>query len=348
MPGFLVFILSLSLLVIASLSYLILGAAADSRSQDSHRRRQIAIDAFATVLFAESDDVTKAFHVKERFERDTLIEVVSSLPIHMGDDGRKRLRSIIETPRTDRTFSRQVSARRWSRRVDAARLSGLIGSPADRAALLRDDHFAVRGVALAALSPQQVGEHADDVAAALLDPEPSVRAIAAGVLPSGGGACTMPLSAILAATSIDRRAALLAAAHITDRTLLGVLHLHARCDHPENRVLAANALAHQSPAEAESILLEMLRDPDSAVRVAAIAGLSRIGGVASLVPLRGLLDDPSWTVRTAAEKALTVIGPAGSMLLRQQNRKRAELPPSGSSGRAGIPAPVHRQLQVKP
>ena len=79
-------------------------------------------------------------------------------------------------------------------------------------ALLTDSHFAVRSVALAALSPEQVGEHADEVAAALLDPEPSVRAIAAGVLPTGGVACTKPLLAILEATSPDRRAALLAAA----------------------------------------------------------------------------------------------------------------------------------------
>lgn len=348
MSGFIVFLLASSLLLFAALSYLVLGAAADSRSHDAVRRRQNAIDAFATVLFAASDDVVEDFPVKERLERDTLIEVVSSLPVHMGDDGRQRLRAIIETPRTARSYSRRISARRWSRRVDAARLCGLIGSPADRTALLTDSHFAVRSVALAALSQEQVGEHADEVAAALLDPAPSVRAIAAGMLPVGGVACTTPLRTILDATSLDRRAALLAAAHITDRRLLGVLHLHARCDHAENRILAANALARQSPVEAESVLLEMLRDPDSAVRVAASAGLSRIGGVSSLVPLRELLDDPSWTVRSAAERALTVIGPAGSMLLRQQNRKRAELPPSGSSDRAGIPVPVHRQLQVKP
>ncbi len=346
MSGFIVFLFALSLLVVAALSYLLLGVAADSRSQDSARRRQNAVDAFATVLFADSDDVIESFPVRERLERDTLIEVVSSLPVHMGDDGRQRLRAILETPRTARTFSRRVSARRWSRRVDAARLCGLIGSRADRTALLADSHFAVRSVALAALSPEQVGEHAHEVAAALLDPEPSVRAIAAGVLPTGGAACSGPLNAILDSRSPDRRAALLAAAHLTDRILLGVLHLHAHCDHAENRVLAANALVHQSPLEAELILLEMSRDPDSAVRVAAIAGLSRIGGVASLVPLRELLGDPSWSVRSAAERALAVIGPAGSMLLRQQNRKRAELLPIGSSDRAEIPGPVHRQLEV--
>ncbi len=347
MSGFIVFVFALSLLAVAALAYLVLGAAADSRSHDSVRRRQNAIDAFAAVLFAESDDVVKAFPVKDRLERDTLIEVVSSLPVHMGDDGRHRLRSIVETPKTARTYSRRVSARRWSRRVDAARLCGLIGSRADRIALLADPHFAVRCVALAALSPEQVGEHADEVAAALLDPEPSVRGIAAGVLPAGGASCARPLNVILDSTSLDRRAALLAAAHLTDRTLLGSLHLHAHSDHAENRILVANALAHQSPLEAEPILLEMSRDPDSRVRVAALAGLSRIGGVASLVPLRELLDDPSWTVRSAAERALTVIGPAGSMLLRQQNRKRAELPPTGSSDRAAIPAPAHRQLQAK-
>lgn len=348
MSGFIVFLSALSLLGVTAVTYLVLGAAADSRSNDSARRRQSAIDAFATVLFAESDDVVRAFPVKERLERDTLIEVVSSLPVHMGEDGRERLRSIVETPRTARAFSRGVSARRWSRRADAARLCGLIGSPEQRTALLDDSHFAVRSVALAALSPAQVAEHADEVAAALVDSDPSVRAIAAGVLPTGGVACTMPLNAILDVTSHDRRAALLAAAHLTDRMLIGVLRLHARSDHAENRILAANALAQQSPAEAEPILLEMLGDAVPAVSVAAISGLSRIGGVASFVPLRALLEDPSWTVRNAAERALTVIGPAGSMLLRQQNRRRAELPPSGASDRAGVPGPAHRQVQISP
>ncbi len=346
MSGAIVFGSALALLLMATASYLILGVAADSRAADSAKRRQHAIDAFATVLFAEDDDVVAAFPIRERVERETLIEVVSTLPVHLGEEGRSRLRAIIDTPRSQRTYRRLAASRRWSTRIEAARLCGLTGSSEQTVRLLTDSHFAVRSMALQALSPRQVVEHAEVVANALLDPHPSVRTIAAAVLPSGGVAAVMPLNGILDHTSLDRHAALLAAGRISDRMLLGILRLHSRSDHPGNRVLAARALTNQSPSHAEPILLEMLVDTDPDVRSAAALGLGRIGTHLSMVPLRNLLSDPVWRVRMAAERALGSIGPAGSMLLRQQLRRRAELPVVGASDN-GVPLPVPRERRVR-
>lgn len=341
MSSGMVFAGACALVVATGLSYLILGAASDSRSEDAGRRRQHALDAFAAVLFAEDVSALSSFQVRSSTERDTLLEVVSSLPVHLGPDGRDRLATVVCTPRTMRTFNRLTRARRWSARVDAARLCGLMGSSEQRRQLLSDRHWAVRVVAVAALSSEQVAEHADDVAGLLLDPDPAVRMAAAETLPSGGADVTLPLTAILSQTGQDREAALVAACRITDRLLLGSLARHARSDHTENRVLAAAAIARQSPIEAEPILFGLLDDREPRVRATAADGLGRIGSNRVFTPLRALLYDESWLVRRAAEQGLLAAGSAGGLLVRQYRRRRAELPVSHGT-RPAVPLPVGR------
>jgi hypothetical protein len=345
MSGFAVFAVAFSLLGAAAFSYLILGAAFDARFEDATRRRQRAVDAFASVLFAEDTSALDSVRVRRSVERDTLVEVVSGLPVHFGSDGRERLAKVLRTPRTIRTFNRLAKSSRWSRRVDAARLSGLMGSSEDRSRLLSDRHWAVRVVAVASLSPEQVGEHADEVATLLLDPDSAVRIAAADALPSGGIHVTMPLSTVLGQTGRDRRAALVAAGRITDRLLLGSLSRHARSDHTQNRVLAAEAIARQSPLEAEPILLGLLDDAEPIVRATAAEGLGRIGSNQVFTPLRALLSDESWLVRRAAERALVAAGSAGGMLVRQHRWRRSELPVSNKPQLA-VPLPVGRAERV--
>ncbi len=346
MAGSLVFFSALGLLVLTASSFLILGAAADSRIADAQKRRQRAVDAFASVLFSEDSAHVTAFPVKRSVERDTLVEVVSTLPAQLNSDARERLRGVLETPRTTRTFGWLARSWRWKKRVDAARLCGLMGSVEQRQALLTDDHWTVRVVAVAALSGAQVAEHADVVAAMLLDPEPAVRVAAADMLPLGGVEATLPLNAILEQTSVDRESALLAAGRLTDRLLIGVLIRHARCDHAENRVLAASALSRQSPIEVEDVLLELLSDPEPDVRATAADGLGRIGSHRVLRPLRSLLTDESWVVRQAAERSLEAYGPAGGMLVRQNETQRAELPASSPDAPV-VPPPLSRSERVR-
>ncbi|MFW2383054.1 MAG: HEAT repeat domain-containing protein [Acidimicrobiales bacterium] len=346
MAAVVVFAGACALVVATALSYLILGAASDSRSADEGRRRQHAMDAFAAVLFAEDTSALASFQVRNSTARDALLEVVSSLPVHLGQDGRDRLAAVLCTPRTMRTFNRLVTARRWSARVDAARLCGLMGSSDQRCRLLSDRHWAVRVVAVAALSPEQVAEHADEVAGLLLDPDPAVRIAAAETLPSGGVDVTLPLNAILSQTGPDREAALVAACRITDRLLLGSLSRHARSDHTENRVLAAAAIARQSPIEAEPILFGLLDDREPRVRATAAEGLGRIGSNRVFTPLRAMLFDESWLVRRAAEQGLLAAGSAGGLLVRQHRRRRAELPVSHGPSPA-VPLPIRREERVR-
>lgn len=346
MAGSLVFFAALGLLVATALSYVILGAAADSRNVDAQKRRQRAVDAFAAVLFSENSASLKAFRVKRSVERDTLVEVVSTLPAQLGNDGRDRLKAVLETPGTTRTYGWMVRSWWWKKRVDAARLCGLMGSYEDRDKLLTDDHWTVRVVAVAALSGDQVAEHADVVANMLLDPEPAVRVAAADMLPLGGVEATLPLNAILEKTSTDRDAALRAAGRLTDRLLIGALIRHARCDHLENRILATAALANQSPIEVEDVLLELLGDPEPEVRAVAADGLGRIGSHRVLRPIRALLTDESWLARQAAERSLVAFGPAGGMLVRQNKAQRAELPVSNGSS-PSVPLPIRRAERVR-
>ncbi len=201
-------------------------------------------------------------------------------------------------------------------------------------------------MAVAALAPEQVAEHADEVANLLLDRDPAVRIAAAETLPSGGVEVTLPLNTILEQTGADRAAALVAAARINDQYLLGALTRHASSDHTENRVLAASAIARQSPIEAEPILLGLLDDPEPTVRATAADGLGRIGSHHVFTPLRDLLSDESWLVRRAAEGGLQAAGSAGGMLVRQHRSRRSELPVS-SGPQPIVPLPVGRGERVR-
>lgn len=346
MTGWIVLGSAAGLLGAAILSYLVLGAAADARSADAARRRSKAIDTFTAVLFSDTPAELDALAVARAVERESLIDVVSGLGVDLGVDGRRQLQSALSTGRIQRLFRRLRRARRWTRRIEAARLCGLLGSGADRRRLLTDGHRAVRITALAALSPEQVGEEAGLVADALLDPDPDVRITAASVLPTGGSAVVASLVAVLEQTSADRDAALLAAARLTDRSLLDVLCRHAGSDHVANRVLAAQALGHQHPAEAEPVLVGLLDDDDPRVRVAAAEALGRMGHHESLVPLRGLLEDPEFTVRRAAERALLGLGPGGGLVLRQQHHRRAELDALNEVQDGGVPLPVSREART--
>ena len=346
MSGAFVFLAALGLLVATALSYVILGAAADARTVDAEKRRQWAVNAFASVLFSEDLEVLSKFPVNRTVERDTLVDVVSTLPAQLGSDGRERLKAVLETPRTTRTFGRLARSWRWKKRVDAARLCGLMGSFENRQRLLTDDHWTVRVVAVAALSGGQVADHADVVANMLLDPEPAVRVAAADALPLGGIDVTLPLNAILEQTSRDRESALLAAGRLTDRLLIGALVRHARCDHLENRMLAAMALARQSPIEVESVLLELLGDREPEVRAIAADSLGRIGSHNVFRPLRAMLGDESWLVRQAVERSLVAAGPAGGMLVRQNRVRRPELPVTNPAG-STVPLPVRRTERVR-
>ncbi len=106
MSGFVVFAAASALLAATALSYLILGAASDSRSEDVRRRRLQAIDALVSVLFAEDPSALDSWRVRRIIEGDMLVEVVSSLPVDLGRDGRDRLATVLCTPRSLRTFNR--------------------------------------------------------------------------------------------------------------------------------------------------------------------------------------------------------------------------------------------------
>lgn len=84
---------------------------------------------------------------------------------------------------------------------------------------------------------------------------------------------------------------------------------------PKERILQAADLVGRGPA-ARARLIEMLDDPDSAVRYWATVGLAVLGreaepAVASLVPL---LEDPTPTVRLGAAEALANVGHASEAL----------------------------------
>jgi HEAT repeat protein len=216
----------------------------------------------------------------------------------------------------------RARSRRWWRRLEAARLLGVIGGPGDHAllrALLRDQHPAVQSVAAASLP--RVTDY--DSVAYTLD-----------VLPERALAVRLYQSSMLRDTHWHTQPALLqrlrpdAAPRDLEvwialaetigsfRLLQRVLELH---DHPEPsvRIAVARALRKFYHPGTPPVLRLMLADDDWRVRAQAARGLATLVDAASVEPLERAMVDRHWWVRFRAALALAQLGERGRAALRR-------------------------------
>lgn len=188
-----------------------------------------------------------------------------------------RAREVAERLGLIERWRRDLAARRWWTRAEAALALGDVGH----------------------------ARSAPAIVAALDDPHEEVRAAAADALGRLQDPSTLAaLIARLPEESRHQRARLVEAIRRFGSAAVGPLLAHG-AQVPSHRALVADLLALTGGAAAADTLLGWLDDPDTAVRVAAAQGLGTIGldDRAFYFALRAL-DDPEPMVRAMAARAM--------------------------------------------
>jgi Cyclic nucleotide-binding domain/HEAT repeats len=197
------------------------------------------------------------------------------------------------------------------RRISVEALAGVDDEAAHAAILgsLEDRDPAVRGAALRALRGK--GPLPEPAPGALrerlFDPDPDVRAEAAGLFGAEG------LAALEAMAASKARGEAVAALERLPASLALRARERAADADPPIRAAALRCLARIGAAEtlgAEEVA-PLVEHPDAEVRLAAVAFLSAAGSEAAARALGGALDDPVRAVREAGTAALARLGDRG-------------------------------------
>jgi len=219
---------------------------------------------------------------------------------------------------------RGARARRWWKRLEAARFLAAAGIQSDiptLALLIADPHPAVHLAAVSALN------HLDspDLAAAVIDQLPTlpvhVGAFYAATLRRARSVAIPLLQERL--TRVDDPALARVAeyaARLQEPALRPRFTALARHPNREVRAQAARALGSLPHAESQTALLALLADEAWVVRAQAARGLGLLANPSSVPALRRALRDSEWWVRLRAALALTRFGGAGRDALLQEER----------------------------
>lgn len=223
---------------------------------------------------------------------------------------------------------RGLTARVWWRRLEAARLLAVTGTPDDVPVLRRllaDRHVAVRAAAMRCLRTVHDAALVTDLVAELPALPPALRALQATALRDHAAAAEAALVAVLAATPPGDAAgearvaawAGLAAAIRRPRAVAALLPF-ADAAAPGCRAAVARALGTCPSIGALRAVEACLRDPDADVRAAAAQAAGHLGPVAlRLIPaLAACLADLDPEPRLHAALALAQLGEPGRAALR--------------------------------
>lgn len=212
-------------------------------------------------------------------------------------------------------------SRFWWRRLEAARALGIVGTAADRAAvlaLLRDEHPAVQIAAATAL-PRVADEATFGAVMDALFTMPKVtRTYLTGVLRQRAATAAAPLvQRIAAGGEAPELAAWIAlAAALDDPRALAAALPHATHPSPSVRRTVARALGRFAGPDAARALADLVADADATVRAAAARSLGELGATGAVPLLAPLVGDPVWQVRLHAALSLAQLGERGRAALR--------------------------------
>lgn len=220
-----------------------------------------------------------------------------------------------------RTAVARRASRFWWRRLEAARALGIVGTAADRVAvlaLLRDDHPAVQIAAATAL-PRVADEAAFGAVMDGLFAMPKVtRTYLTGVLRQRAAVAAGPLvQRIAAGAEAPELAAWIAlAAALDDPRAIEAALRHAAHPSPFVRRTVARALGRFAGPDAARELADLVADADASVRAAAARSLGELGATGAVPLLAPLVGDPVWQVRLHAALSLAQLGERGRAALR--------------------------------
>jgi hypothetical protein len=214
------------------------------------------------------------------------------------------------------------TSRRWWRRLDAARMLGIVGTVADSGLLrplFRDPHPAVRIAATAALAAVD-DPHLVEVVVVRYPQEPlAVRLFAVNTLKAVWRMAEGPLERALAsnAPAASLAAWLNLAESLDLPSLRPAVTALVRHPDPEVRAPAARALRRYPHADSVTAVLGLLDDPQDFVRAAGAQALGVLRANEALPQLERGLTDPAWWVRFRCALALALLGESGRAALRR-------------------------------
>jgi hypothetical protein len=316
----LVWAILLEALVVAVTLLAIGGHVARGAVLGPRRTRRLAAvrERLAMELADGADPTSVAAALAGLRRRESLTILAEYAPLLAGADRSVLTHAAAAAGLTDDAV-RRARSRRWSRRLEGARILTVVGGGDEVMPALLDDRSArVRSQA----SAWAMDHPSEDVIARLVrgatDPRPAARfSVQDALIRLGPAAVPALRDALERAEGQDAERLLAVCVAVADRAFgpaaLRLLHDPS----PAVRVLAAPLVARTAADEGASDLVALLGDPSPEVRAAACEAL----GVAQHWPaggaLRRALRDEAWTVRHAAAVALERLGPPGTLLLKR-------------------------------
>jgi HEAT repeat protein len=217
------------------------------------------------------------------------------------------------------------SSRTWWRRMDAARMLAVVGTPRDRslvARLLVDPHPAVASAATDLIVAQTDPPLIESVILGLPACPSTVRQQHMRALRSHADEATAFLVPLLGEPTSDEvlRIRVQLAETLGTPAALAAVIVHAWHPVPSVRATVARALRSCFlPAGMETAHV-MLHDDDWEVRAAAARALGGLQAVAALTDLEAAMSDESWWVRFRSALALRGLGARGEAALQDATR----------------------------
>lgn len=322
--SFVLFIIAMGQAVFFALVVLLLFV---SRSRNKRRARQAALAASQVAeplrewVLGTGRVARVAMTLRRLSPQDALEQVTVAVATKLAPEQLAELARALRGERWVRRVLARSSSRWWWRRLDAARLLGVVAGVRDRMLLrrlLEDRHPAVQAAATACLTRLGDSELLTHVLDGLHTRSSVVRVFQLGVL---GQTWKETMPALLHRLRPDAPIAKLNV-WITLAESLGnpdcLAALVALRDHPvaQVRISTARALRRYFHADTARVLREMIGDDDWRVRAQAARSLGTIGAAAAVPELTRALEDRSWWVRFRAALALAQLGEPGRRALR--------------------------------
>ncbi len=316
--------LAIQLFVVGTaVAFCVVGFVTSVVRRRRNRQRMVAYDLAATVVLGSGDEAEVASARLAEMPMVVVADVLQQLITDVTGEGRRRLRIVARQRGLIHRIERWSRRRRWHRRAHAAHLLVLLDDDAtERTRLLGDPHPLVRARAIASMSPDEIGPHAESLLGAFDHPSPAVQSAAQFALVRGGIDCVEPIVELLDRLERgehDPEAIVLVAevaAHLPDRRVVDALIGFVDHEDPRLRLLVATCLGNGTFAEPAAPLAALLADSDSSVRAEAARSVGRDEVVALAHMVGRMLGDRSWQVRRNAGAALRELGPIGKVVLR--------------------------------
>jgi hypothetical protein len=296
-----------------------------ARSARRDRRAALAASHVAEPLrrwvlgTARISDVTAA--LRRLSPHDALEQTTLAVGARVAPEQAAELARALREERWVRRLLRQAKSRWWWRRLDAARLLGVVASLRDRSLLYRllgDEHPAVQAAASACLTRMGDSVLIEHVLDSLHTRCAVVRVFQLGVLRQAWKDVVPALLRRLGpGAPIARLEVWISLAEsIGDSRCIEPLVALRHHPQAQVRISTARALRRFFHADAAAALREMIGDDDWRVRAQAARALGVISATAAEPDLVRALEDRSWWVRFRAALALAQLGETGRRALR--------------------------------